>query len=83
MICKLVLTPFTLYFSSKDFRPAYGHLHEIRALVTQAILFLVCTATVTSIWEEVIKNLEMVGCELVTTCSGWCNILYEICVDRH
>ena len=79
LICKFMLTPFIFYFRSKDFCPAYGCLHEIRALVPQSTPFLLCMATVTrSIQEEVIKSLEMVGCEFVSASPDRCNIFYEV-----
>ena len=67
------------FYRSKDFRPAYGHLHELRALVPEKTPYLACTATATkSIRNEIIKNLDMVGCDFVFTSPDRENIYYEV-----
>ena len=64
---------------SKDFRPAYGRLHEIRALMPLSTPFLACTATATkSIRQELIASLNMEGCEFVSTSVDRPNIYYEV-----
>ncbi len=69
----------SIFCRSKDFRPAYDRLHEIRALVPQGTPYLACTATVTrSIQEEVVKSLEMSGCEYISTSPDRPNIFYEV-----
>ena len=60
-----------VYFSdcrSGDFRPMYGRLHEIRALIPREVPFLACTATITHIRirQECIEQLDMSGCEFVS-----------------
>ena len=81
---KLLLTlTVTVYFSfcrSKDFRPAYGRLHEVRALIPQGVPYLACTATITrSVREEVERNLDMSNCDFVCTSPDRPNIRYEVC----
>ena len=75
----LVMRLFLLFFKSKDFRPAYGRLHQLRALTPQGTPFLACTATTTrSIREEVIRSLDMEGCEFVYTSPDRPNIRYAV-----
>ena len=63
----------------RDFRPAYGRIHEIRALVTRGTPFFACTATVTrGVREEVMRSLEMVDSEFVYTSPDRPNIFYEV-----
>ena len=67
------------FFWSCDFRPLYGFLHEIWALVPKGTPFLACTATVThSIQHEVIQSFEMVYCELISTSPDRANIYFEV-----
>lgn len=73
-----------MFCRSKDFRSAYGRLHEIRALVPQGTPYLACTATVTrSIQEEVTRNLEMTDCEFIHASPDRPNICYVVkpCLD--
>ena len=66
-------------YRSRDFRPSYGHLHEIRAVIPKGTPLLACSATVThSIRQEVIKSLEMVDCDFISTSPDRPNIFYEI-----
>jgi len=61
---------------SKEFRPTYGCLHEIQALLPPGVA---CTATATrSIRQEVICGLDMSGCEFVCTSPDRPNIFYEV-----
>lgn len=70
-----------IYYSS-DFRPSYGHLHEVKALLHKGTPFLVCTATVThSIRQQVIQSLEMFDNVFVSASPDRPNIYYE--VHRH
>ena len=70
---------FTEFCRSKDFRPAYGRLHELRALVPLGTPILACTATITrSIREEVMRSLEMEGCVVVSVSPDRPNIFYEV-----
>lgn len=64
---------------SKDFRPAYGRIHEVQALVPQGVPCLACTATVTrSVREEVKQNLDMFDCDFVCASPDRPNIFYEV-----
>ena len=78
----LILASFISHVFScrcKDFQPAYGHLHEIRALVPSGVPYLACTATLTrSIREEVTQSLNMVDYEYVYTSPDRPNIFYEV-----
>ena len=66
-------------YRSRDFRPSYGHLHEIRAVIPKGTPLLACSATVThSIRQEVIKSLEMVDCVFISTSPDRPNIFYEV-----
>ena len=68
-----------LFYRSKEFRPAYGHLEELRALIPERTPYLACTATATkSIRHEIIKKLEMTGCNFVCTSPDRENIYYEV-----
>ena len=70
--------PFS-FSRSKDFRPSYSRLHEIRALIPPLSPLLACTATVTkSIRDEVIKCLEMDGCEIISKSPDRPNIFYKV-----
>ena len=54
-------------YRSKDFRPTFGHLAEIRTLVPSGTPLMVCTATASRIVKkEVIDCLEMRDCAEVT-----------------
>lgn len=71
---------FTCFYRSKDFRPAYARVHEVRALIPSGIPFLACTATATrSVRQEVISSLDMEGCEVVSTSPNRPNIFYSVC----
>ena len=66
-------------FWSKDIRPSYGRLHEIRALIPPFTPLLACTATVTkSIRDEIIQSLEMEGCEIISKSPDRPNIFYKV-----
>ena len=69
-----------LFFCRSDeFRPAYGRLHELLALIPERMPYLACTATATkSIRRAVIKNLDMTGCDFVFTSPDRQNICYEV-----
>lgn len=84
--CTECLTCIACYYfctytlRSKDFRPTYGRLHEIRALIPPGISYLACTATATkSVRQEVVASLDMGGCEFVSTSPDRSNIYYEVC----
>ena len=62
-----------------DFRPSYGRIHEVRALVPKDTPFMACTATVTqNVRHEVMCSLEMIDCEFVSTSPDRPNIFYEV-----
>ena len=63
---------------STEFQPAYGRLHEIRALVPSGVPYLACTATVTRSIREVIQSLNMVDCEFIWKSPDRPNIFYEV-----
>ena len=67
-----------LFSRSKDFRPAYSRLAELRALVPSRTPFMACTATATkSDKMEVLESLEMGGCVEVSVSPDRPNIYYE------
>ena len=64
---------------SRDFRPSYGCINEVRALVPEGTPLLACTATVThGIRKEVIQSLEMSDCMFVSASPNRPNIFYEV-----
>ena len=64
---------------SSDFRPTFGRLHKIHALVPHEVPFLEATATATpTVRKEVISLLDMKGCELVFVLTDRLNIYYEV-----
>ena len=66
-------------FRSKDFRPAYKRLSELRALVPPSTPVMACTATATvSIREEVLSLLEMSEHVTVTLSPNRPNIMYHV-----
>lgn len=68
-----------LLIRSKDFRPAYSRLAELRALVPGHTPFMACTATATkSDKAEVLDSLEMTGCTEVCASPDRPNIYYEV-----
>ena len=70
---------YYLIHRSRDFRPSYGRLHELRALIPKGTPLLACTATVThGIRKEVIESLEMSDCKTITTSPDRPNIYYEV-----
>lgn len=65
---------------SRDFRPSYGRIHELRALVPKGTPLLACTATITSAMrKEVMESLEMAECEMLSVSPDRPNIYYEVC----
>ncbi len=79
MYVRLQSTLFADTLRSKDFRPAYGRLHEIRALIPPGIPYLACTAIATkSVRQEVVASLDMGGCEFVSTSPDRHNIFYDV-----
>ena len=69
----------TVHCRSRDFRPSFSRLAELRALVPLGTPFMACTATATrSVKQEVIESLEMKGCEIVTASPDRPNIYYAV-----
>lgn len=67
------------FYRSKDFRPAYSRLAELRALVPSCTPVMACTATATKKDKaEVIENLEMRGCVEISVSPDRPNIFYEV-----
>lgn len=69
---------------SCDFRPTYGQISDLQALVPKGTPLLACTATVTHCFrQEVMQSLEMADCVFVSTSPDWPNIFYELhtCTD--
>ena len=65
-------------YRSCDFRPSYGRLNELRALLPKNTPMLACTATVTpGMRKEIITALEMSECAFVFTSPDRPNIFYE------
>ena len=62
---------------SSDFRPTYGRLLELRALVPHGVPFLAATATA-AVRREVISLLDMRGCEFVFVTPDRPNIFYKV-----
>lgn len=66
-------------YRSLKFRPTYGRLHEIRALVPPGVPILAATATVTpTIRDDVIDKLDMKACKMVCVSPDRPNIYYEV-----
>ena len=66
-------------YSSSKFRPSYGCLHELRALVHPGTPILAATATAThAVRKDIIEILDMKGCEVVYTSPDRPNIYYEV-----
>ena len=68
-----------VYKWSKDFRPAYSRLHELRALVPSGVPMMALTATITNVMLADIKTqLNMPDCHLVCLSPDRPNIYYEV-----
>ena len=64
---------------SKDFRPSFSRLAEVRSLIPASTPCMACTATATrSVREEIIKSLEMEGCVTISVSPDRPNIFYEV-----
>ena len=64
---------------SKNFRPLYGALRELRSFVPSCAPMLATTATVTSLMREnIIRKLDIDGCCLVSESPDKPNITYEV-----
>ena len=69
---------YYLIHRSRDFRPSYGQLHELRAVIPKGTALLACTATVTHGIHKVIESLEVSNCKTVTTSPDRPNIYDEV-----
>ena len=70
---------YTKGFSSKDFRPSFGQLAEIRALVPPGTPYMACTATASrSVRIDIIEKLEMMGCVHISASPDRPNIFYGV-----
>ena len=68
-----------MYKWSKDFRPAYSRLHELRVLVPSCIPMMALTATITKLMLVDVKTqLNMPECQLVCLSPDGPNIYYEV-----
>ena len=76
---QILYTHNTQTYRSEDLRPAFDHLHELRAFVPAGSPMLATTATVTK-WmrDEVIVKLDMIGCCVVSESPNKPNICYEV-----
>ena len=75
----IFITPFSLLTRSKDFRPSFSRLAEVRSLIPAGTPCMACIATATrSVREEVIKSLEMTDCVCVSVSPDRSNIFYEV-----
>ena len=67
------------FLRSKDFRPSFSRLAEVRSLIPPGTPCMACTATATkSVREEVVRSLEMSGCVCVSVSPDRPNIFYEV-----
>lgn len=67
------------YNRSKEFRPSYGHLQEIRAFIPPATPYMACTATATrDVYKEVILALEMRDSIKISVSPNRPNIFYQV-----
>ena len=66
-------------YRSKDFRPSFSQLSEVRSLIPAETLCMACTATATkSVRHEVIESLEIRGCIQFSVSPDRPNIFYEV-----
>ena len=67
------------FYRSKDFRPSFARLAEVRSLIPPGTPCMAYTATATkSVREEVVQSLEMSGCVCVSVSPNRPNIFYEV-----
>lgn len=75
----MLLSPLNYQFRSKDFRPAFRRIAEIRALVPPGTPLMACTATATrSIREEIVSCLEMMKYVTISLSPNRPNIKYVV-----
>lgn len=79
ILCFIYCTCMHVENRSKDFRPCFARLAEIRSLIPVGTPCMACTATATrSVREEVIVSLEMDGCVTISVSPDRPNIFYEV-----
>ena len=72
----MYLNVICIFYRNRDFRPSYGCILELRALVPEGTPLLACTATVShGTCKEVIESLEMNDCEHISRSP---NSLYKV-----
>ena len=71
---------FVLFFCrSKDFRPSFSRIHELRGLVRSGTPMLAVTATVTDkMCIDIISTLDMKGCKTISVSLNRPNICYFV-----
>ena len=68
---------------SKDFRPSFGALKDLRAFMPPGVPMLATTATVTvRMREYIIEKLDMGGCFIVYESPNKPNICYEVILKK-
>ena len=66
---------------SRDFRPAFDQIRDLRAFVPHGVPMLAATASVTeAMRDEIIKKLDMSGYHIVSVSPNKKNIFYEVLV---
>ena len=66
---------------SRDFRPAFDQIRDLRAFIPHGVPMLAATALVTeAMHEERVKKLDMSGCHIVSVSPNKKYIFYEVLV---
>ena len=77
--CELVSLYTLCKHRSSKFRPSYGRLHEVRALVHPGTPLLAATATATQkVRKDIVEILDMKGYQFVYTSPDHPNIYYDV-----
>ena len=77
----IIVINYSIYckYRSKDFRPAYMRINEIRAILKPGVPFNVLTTTATeSIKQDILHNLEMSECQIVYASPNRSNIYFSV-----
>ena len=78
-ICKQCYFSVNYIHRSKDFRPSFSRLAEVRSLIPAGTPCMACTATATrSVREDVISSLEMNNLVYICVSPDRPNIFYEV-----
>ena len=67
---------YVINFRSKDFRPSFGQLTEIRTIVLSGTPYMACTATASR--SVRIEKLETMGCVHISASPDRPNIFYGV-----